>query len=167
MKTQLHLLLFICCFIHSSYGQTTSDSLMMENIPDWVRPILEKSELAQKHHILETFNPFYLEADFNGDKLDDIAFFVENKIDHTKGVLIINKGKNLVFIIGCGTQTDMGSSLTWAKRWFVYRNKSLWNNGTNKKASLKSPAIQLIRNEKDSMVIYWTGRKYKTFMQQS
>lgn len=140
---------------------------MMENIPEWVRPVLEKSELAEKHQILQNFNPFYLEADFNADKQDDIAFFVENKIDHTKGVMIINKGKNLVFIIGCGTQTDMGSSLTWAKRWFVYRNKSLWNNGTNKKASLKSPAIQLIRNEKDSMVIYWTGRKYKTFMQQS
>lgn len=166
MKTQFILLLFTC-FSYTSFSQINADSLMMENIPEWVRPVLEKSELAQKHQILQNFNPFYLEADFNADKQDDIAFFVENKIDHTKGVMIINKGKNLVFIIGCGTQTDMGSSLTWAKRWFVYRNKSLWNNGTNKKASLKSPAIQLIRNEKDSMVIYWTGRKYKTFMQQS
>ena len=166
MKTQFILLLFTC-FSYTSFSQINADSLTMENIPEWVRPVLEKSELAQKHQILQNFNPFYLEADFNADKQDDIAFFVENKIDHTKGVMIINKGKNLVFIIGCGTQTDMGSSLTWAKRWFVYRNKSLWNNGTNKKASLKSPAIQLIRNEKDSMVIYWTGRKYKTFMQQS
>jgi hypothetical protein len=165
MKTQL-IFTFICWSL-ISFGQSPPDSLLMENIPEWVRPILKKSDLAQKHQILETFNPFYLEADFNGDKQDDIAFFVENKIDHTKGVMIINKGKNLVFIVGCGTPTDMGSSLTWTKRWFVYRNKTLWNNGTNKKASLKSPAIQLIRNDKDSLVIYWTGRKYKTFMQQS
>jgi len=150
----------------SMFGSAQTDSLTLENIPAWVKPVLEKSELAQKHQILTTFNPFYLEADFSGDKLDDIAFFVENKIDHSKGVLIINKGKNLVFVIGCGSPTDMGTSFAWGKRWFVFREKTIWNSG-KKKVSIKYPGIQLKGSSETSLVIYWTGKKYKTFIQQS
>lgn len=143
-----------------------SDSSVLENIPSWVKPVLEKSELAQKHRILTSFNPFYLEADFSGDKQDDIAFFVENTIDHSKGVLIVNKGKNLVFVIGCGSPTDMGASLSWGKRWFVFREKTIWNSG-KKKVSIKYPGIQVKGTGEASLVIYWTGKKYKTFVQQS
>lgn len=146
-------------------GSAQIDSTLMLNIPYWVRSVLEKSELVQKHIILDEFNPFYLEADFNGDKETDIAFFVENKIDHSKGVLIINKGKNVAYVIGAGTTTEMGANLSWGKRWFVHRDKYLSNNG-KKKLIIKYPAIQLMRSETSSLIIYWTGKKYKTFNNQ-
>ena len=168
MKTLISFSLIIWALLPASYSFGESDSLLIrENIPAWVKPVLEKSEIAQKHQILTDFNPFYFEADFTGDGQVDIAFFVENKIDKTKGVMIVNNVKNLVYIIGCGSATDMGTSLSWTKRWFIYRNKYIMNDGNKKKISLKLPAIQLIRTETNSLVIYWTGKKYKTFIQQS
>ncbi|AEA44926.1 hypothetical protein [Fluviicola taffensis] len=168
MKTNLLFAAFIG-FISFSNGvhSQVDTTLLQNNIPAWVLPVLEKSEIAQKHQLLTPFNPFYFEADFTGDNMVDIAFYVENKIDKTKGVMIINNGKNLVYVIGCGTATDMGSSLSWAKRWFIYRNRYIMNGGNKNKITLKYPAIQVIRSETKSLVIYWNGKKYKTFIQES
>jgi len=159
MRTLLFTLLFANGFIFSLYAQ--QDSLILENTPLWVRPVLEKSEIAQKHTILTAFNPFYLESDFNGDKIDDIAFYVENKVDKSKGIMIVNKGKNSVYVVGCGSPTDMGSSLNWTKAMFVFREKNIRNEGKTR-ATLKYPAIQLTGHSRGSLVVYWVGKKYKT-----
>lgn len=159
MKTKLFILLFCSgCFLQSIAQQ---DSLILENIPLWVRPILEKSDVAQKHTILTSLNPFYLESDFNGDKNDDIAFSVENKTDKSRGIMIVNKGKNIIYIIGCGSPTDMGSSLTWGKSMFVFREKQIRSENKTR-ATLKYPAVQVTGHSRGSLVIYWTGKKYKT-----
>lgn len=168
MKTIRPFCAMILFILHYSSGFSQPDTnLINNNIPNWVKPVLERSEMAQKHQILTDFNPFYFEADFTGDGQVDIAFFVENKIDHSKGIMIVNNGKNLAYVVGCGTSTDMGTSLDWTKRWFIYRNRYVMNDGNKKKITLKLPAIQLIRNDTDSLVIYWNGKKYKTFVQQS
>jgi hypothetical protein len=168
MKSSIFLSAFMgFIFItHTAFSQTDS-TLIQNNIPAWALPVLEKSEIAQRHQILTPFNPFYFETDFTGDNLVDIAFYVENKIDKTKGIMIINSGKNLVYVIGCGTSTDMGSSLSWAKRWFIYRNRYIMNGANKNKITLKYPAIQVMRSETKSLVIYWNGKKYKTFIQES
>ncbi len=168
MKTLLSSILFTWGILFSSYSFGEPDTLLIQkNMPDWVKPVLEKSEIAKKHQILTDFNPFYFEADFTGDGQVDIAFFVENKLDKTRGVMIVNNVKNLAYVIGCGNATDMGTSLSWTERWFVYRNRYIVNSGNKKKVTLKTPAIQLVRNENNSLVIYWAGKKYKTFIHQS
>ncbi len=168
MKTIIPFSILIWTLLLSFHSFCETDSLLIQNnIPNWVKPVLEKSEIAQKNQILTYFNHFYFYDDFTGDGQVDIAFFVENKIDKTRGVMIVNNVKNLVYVIGCGTATDMGTSLSWTKRWFIYRNKYIMNDGNKKKITLKLPAIQLIRSETNSLVIYWTGKKYKTFLQQS
>jgi hypothetical protein len=168
MKTQLLTLFAAALFGWSSGTYAQQDSTLLENnMPEWVKPILEKSEIAQNHTILTGFNPFYFEADLTGDNYVEIAFYVENKLDHSKGVMIVNNVKNLVFIIGCGNPTEMGSSLSWTKRWFVYRDKVIMNRGSNKKVMLKYPALQLIGEGNSTLVIYWSGKKYKTFIQET
>src|SRR6218665_3091562 len=168
MKTILFTLLLVTTFGKSTISFSQQDStLIQNNIPEWVKPILEKSEIAKNHNILTEFNPFYFEADLTGDNQVEIAFFVENKIDKSKGVMIVNNVKNLVFIIGCGNPTEMGSSLAWTKRCFVYRNRLVMNSGSNKKITLKYPALQLVGTGNSTLVIYWTGKKYKTFIQET
>lgn len=151
----------LCSFYSSAQVDTT---LLQNNIPSWAVSILEKSEIAQKHQILTTYNPFYFEADLTGDKLAEIAFLVENKVDHTNGVLIIEKSKSLVYIVGCGNPTEMGSSLAWTTRWFVYRDKVAMNRTSNKKVMLDFPALQLVGSSTSTLIIYWTGKKFKTFV---
>lgn len=146
-------------------GWAIQDSVVKANTPKWVEPILEKSEIAAKHKILPAPNPYYFEADFTGDKSIDIAFFVENTVDHTKGVMIINNDKKLVYIIGCGSPTEMGSSLGNFPSWMIYREKTIRNQG-KKTVAIKAPAIVLKGSKETNLAIYWSRTKYKTFIQQ-
>ncbi len=168
MKTTVLLLFFFATFcglaqteVKSQNGLTIQDSAVMENVPDWVKPVLEKSEIAKKHKILSKNNPFYFEADFTGDKTIDIAFIVENVIDHSQGIMIINADKNLVYVIGCGNPTELGANLFFIENWFIYREKSI--RATDKKIiAIATPAI-IIRGKRDkNMVIYWSKSKFKT-----
>jgi hypothetical protein len=166
MKTACLLLLLV--FAHSVTAQdslTPSRILLDKRIPAWVKPVIEKSEVAQNYTIIDTINPFYLEADFTGDKLDDIALFVESRIDQKKGVMIINRGKNVLFVLGGGKDIGMGDHVNWCNTWFVYRDKGLYQGIEKKKTVLKYPAIRLEKSEKVSLFIYWTGKKYKTYAQ--
>ena len=144
-------------------GLTHQDSAVIATIPEWVKPILEKSELARQHKILQTSNPFYFEQDFTGDKTVDIAFQVQNTTDKTKGLMLVNADKNLVYIIGCGTPTDLGTNLSGMQAWFVFREKSIRSPG-GKMQAITAPGI-LVRGKRDSaMVVYWSRNKYKTFL---
>lgn len=151
----------------SAFAQDSvpAPTLLDQRIPDWVKPVIEKSEVAQNYRIVDVINPFYLEGDLTGDKLEDIVFFVESKFDGKKGVLIINRGKNTLFVLGAGRDLGMSDHVNWCDRWFVYRDKGIFDGVSNKKIVLKYPAIQLKKSDKVSLFIYWTGKKYKTYVQ--
>lgn len=145
-------------------GKSLQDSIVLSNTPLWVHAVLENSEIARKYKIIQKFNPFYFESDFNGDDLIDIAFFVENTIDQRQGLMIINSGKNNVYIVGCGNPTEMGMSLSWSKSWFVYREKTV-RNATKKSVTLTAPGIFIKSSSDSNLLVYWSGSKYKTFAQ--
>lgn len=173
MKTILHfsLISLFCSTVSVAQqtpvtGKSIQDSVVLNHMPEWAISVLEKSEIAKKHKILDDFNPYYFESDFNGDKFIDIAFFVENTVDHTKGVLIINGGKNITYVLGCGNTTQMGSSIEWAKHWMIFREK-IMRDTARKSYPLKTPAIVLKGTKDYNMIIYWSRNKYKTLMQQS
>jgi hypothetical protein len=144
-------------------GLTIQDSSVLALVPDWVKPILEKSDLAKQHKILQTHNPFYFEQDFTGDKTIDIAFMVQNTTDQSKGLMLINADKNLIYIIGCGSPTDLGTSITGLQSWFVFREKSIRSPG-GKTQAITAPGV-LVRGKRNvAMVVYWSRNKYKTYL---
>ena len=53
--------------------------LISERTPQWAKALIEKARLLDTYSISDIINPFYLEADFNGDNLQDIAITIENK----------------------------------------------------------------------------------------
>jgi hypothetical protein len=163
--TQLLFVLLLSAFSLRAQDSLPAPTLLDKRIPAWVKPVIEKSEVAQNYRIIDQINPFYLEADFTGDKLDDIAFFVESKFDGKKGVMIINRGKNTLFVLGAGKDIGMGDHVNWCQTWFVYRDKGLFDGVGSKKAVLKYPAIRLEKSEKISLFVYWSGKKYKTYAQ--
>lgn len=166
MKTiQLLICLMICVNTVNAQQDSLKAVLLQKRIPAWVKPVIEKSEVAQNYSIIDSINPFYLEVDLTGDKLDDIVFFVRNKFDGKKGVMIINRGKNLLFVLGAGKDIGMGDHVNWCNTWFVYRDRGLFDGVGRKKATLKYPAIRLEKSEKISLFIYWSGKKYKTYAQ--
>lgn len=166
MKTIL--LLLVSLLFHATIQAQDSVkevTLLDLRIPAWVKPIIEKSDVAKNYTINDTLNPFYLEADFTGDKLDDIVLFVESKFDGKKGVMIINRGKNLLFVLGAGKDLGMGDHINWCNRWFIYRDKGLFDGLGKRKATLKYPAIRIEKSDRINLYIYWSGKKYKTYVQ--
>lgn len=157
--------LFAGNFLLAQDSIPAADKLLDKRIPAWVKPVIEKSEVAKNYKITDGINPFYLEGDFTGDKLDDIVFFVESKVDGKKGILIINRGKNTVYVLGGGKDIGMGDHMNWCQSWFVYRDKGIFDGLGSRKVQLKYPAIQMVKSEKLNLFIYWTGKKYKTYVQ--
>ncbi len=166
MKTILPLLVSLLFHATIQAQDSVKEVTLLDlRIPAWVKPIIEKSEVAKNYTINDTLNPFYLEADFTGDKLDDIVLFVESKFDGKKGVMIINRGKNLLFVLGAGKDLGMGDHINWCNRWFIYRDKGLFDGLGKRKATLKYPAIRIEKSERINLYIYWSGKKYKTYVQ--
>jgi len=60
-------------------GVVTSqeDSLTRQRVPEWASKTLFESEIMEKYTLDDTRNPFYLEEDFTGDGVVDIAFFCQ------------------------------------------------------------------------------------------
>ena len=144
---------------------SAQDSTLYQRIPEWVRPVLEKSEIMKNYVIQDDINPFYLEADFNGDEVVDIVFMVEHKLEKKRGVAIVNRGNNNIYILGAGKDIGMGTDISWCSTWFVYRDKWIYNfNDRKKKFMLRLPGIEIVKSEKTSSVIYWDKRRYKTYI---
>lgn len=142
-------------------GLSLQDSLVINNLPEWVKPVLEKSEIAKFHKILAENNPFYFESDFTGDKTIDIVFYVENQVDKTRGYMFVNADKGMLYVIGCGNPTDMGVSINNIESWFVFRKRTI-TTISKKTQVIDTPGI-LVRNSRGrQMVIYWMRSKYKS-----
>lgn len=170
MKLKLLMLVVGMVFSKNLSAQenerTEKQILLEKRIPEWTRPIVSKSEIKDNYYISDTINPFYLEADFNGDKLVDIAFYIVSKVDGKSGILIIHRQTNIHFIIGAGKDFGMGDNMSWVKVWSIHREQSI-RSFTNEKTqlSLKYPAIRIVKSDEISAYFYWTGKKYKTFNQ--
>ncbi|MDX2362266.1 MAG: hypothetical protein QNK23_15775 [Crocinitomicaceae bacterium] len=168
----MHKLFGLAIFISLSFNflvsaQDSAELAPMEDrIPAWAQAVIEKSALIKGYTILEKYNPFYLEADFNGDEIIDIAFMIENKIGGKQGVLIINGGDNKPFIMGAGKDIGMGTDISWCQNWFVFRAKTVYNhaNKKNVKVYLKNPALEIVKKEDTSLILYWDKRNYKTLV---
>lgn len=159
----MKLLLILSSFIFVLSSSAQTDSLILSNTPEWVRSVLFESSLMQNYVLDESRNPFYLEADFNGDGLVDIAFFVKSKMEGREGILIVNRGKNIGFVLGAGKDIGMGSNISWCDTWYVYRDKFIYNfKDKKKKYIIYNPGLELVKTENTSLVVYWDKKRYKT-----
>jgi hypothetical protein len=171
MKIKLLLSTVVMCALLPAAAQentaTDKQALLAKRIPEWVKPIITKAGIADTYEISDTINPFYLEGDFNGDKQEDIAFFIVNKLDGKAGMLVIHRQTNLHYIFGAGKDFGMGDDMSWVKIWSVHREKAIksFAGGKKRDMPLKFPAIRIVKTEAISAYFYWTGKKYKTYNQ--
>jgi hypothetical protein len=170
MKVKLLLSAVVCCtLLHVAAQENAADkqSLLEKRVPAWVKPVIAQAGITDTYQISDTINPFYLEGDFNGDKQEDIAFFIVNKQDGKAGMLIIHRQTNLHYIFGAGKDFGMGDDMSWVKIWSVHREKAIksFAGGKKRDMPLKFPAIRIVKTEAISAYFYWTGKKYKTYNQ--
>jgi hypothetical protein len=142
-------------------------------IPHWFMATFTKQYLNQKYELSRYLKPTFLEADFNGDGIKDVATVVTEKKTHKPGILLMHGNTNQQFVFGAGSKLGPGSdNFKWLKRWRLYEGKvvheTILNQDGDIKGSraikLKTPGIEMLTMEdiepSPVAIIYWNGKKY-------
>jgi len=166
----LTILLFLTYL--TANGQTDEYKywVLTQRLPNWAILRLNDLKIDDNYKISDYMNPFYLEADFNGDKKLDIAFTIIEKDSHKKGFIIIHQDTNDYFVIGAGKDFgNGGDDFNWMDIWKLHRElqaheltyKEDGDIDDSKDLLIKSTGITVEKSESASGLIYWDGEKYK------
>ncbi|WP_426669723.1 hypothetical protein ACPPVU_00485 [Mucilaginibacter sp. McL0603] len=144
-----------------------------KKLPIWVTEEFQNSKLSLKYSFANFVKPNYLMADFNGDKIDDVAVLISENNTNKKGILILFGENKKYTILGAGMSFGNGSdNFMWMKGWKVYNEKIAFQTQINsdgdligsKKMKLKNHGISawdVVDGEPNSGgIIYWTGLKF-------
>jgi len=153
-------------------GQTDKykDWVLTQRLPKWtIRAVLDL-KINENYQISDYINPFYLEADFNGDNELDIAITINQRGTNKKGIVIIHKKINNFFVLGAGVKFgNGGDDFNWMDIWKVNRslvvNELTYDNVSeitgSKELKIKHPGLDVEKSESAGGLIYWDGEKYK------
>ena len=168
MKRLFPLLLLLTATNHSNAQQYS--------LPAWFTQAFKQNKFQEKYELKAYLKPAYLEADFNGDGVKDIATTIIEKKTHKKGLLLIHGKSNAVRIFGAGIKVgkagfDDSDDLKWVSGWGIYKDKvayeTKFDNGDivgSIKRTLINKAIS-IWSEQDGAplaggLITWNGKKF-------
>jgi hypothetical protein len=162
MKT--YILIFGLLLSIKAFGQV-DNSILEGRLPLWFNLFFNKSDLSKQYSISDYNNPFYLEGDFNGDNVIDIAVSIKNIKTQKMGILIVHGKTNQCYILGAGNKFgNGGDNFKWMDIWRVYRDKDISSDDSDtKKVNLKNLAIWVEKSETFSAVIYWDGKFYQWY----
>jgi hypothetical protein len=139
--------------------------------PSWLKARMKTLKLNGQYELDPFLKPAYLQDDFNGDGVPDLAVLVIEKSTQKKGILLIQKKKSQCEVFGAGNSFGKGSDdFSWADTWSVYKEKSAYATQFDKKSGdvkggkqvqLNRHCIYIVsREEASGGLIYWTGKKY-------
>ncbi|MCR8560663.1 hypothetical protein KXD93_23610 [Mucilaginibacter sp. BJC16-A38] len=143
-------------------------------LPQWFLTSFKRHHLNDRYEIKSNLKPTFLQGDFNGDGVNDIAALVTEKKTHKGGILLIHGCTDQWFVFGAGTDFGSGSDdfFNWLKKWKLCREKVVYETTIDKDdnitgsrtVKLKRPGINLLMKEEAEpspvAVIYWNGKKY-------
>lgn len=147
--------------------------VILESLPNWVMraEIISDFKIKDNYLLDPRLNPFYLEEDFNGDGILDIALPIKEISSKKLGFVIIHGGKNEQFIVGAGTliKNSLGDDQSYIDVWKLNREKE--NTGTeldengdlieSKPVLLDNPSINILKTELGGGLIFWNGTEYE------
>ncbi|WP_207435065.1 hypothetical protein [Sabulibacter ruber] len=82
--------------------------------PKWALTQFQDLDLDALYQFSAFTKPAFLEGDFNGDTLSDVAFLVQNLKTEEKGLLILHqKLPKEYFVLGAGSEVDGMTNLDW------------------------------------------------------
>ncbi|MFA6248067.1 MAG: hypothetical protein WC615_14105 [Mucilaginibacter sp.] len=153
--------------------------LQATELPGLFTKSFNEKKLNERYQIIKPIKPGYLEADFTGDRITDIAVQVVDKKSKKRGILIINGGSNKHYIFGAGYKFagEDFNDTNWLDGWRIYKDKIAYKTlfdaegdiAGSKKVKVSHPAISIYSIEDGSelagALIYWNGTKYVSIHQ--
>ena len=120
------------------------------------------------YNIKENMNPFYLEADFNGQGTLDVAICIFEQSTKKQGILIQHGEDRSFVVLGAGLTFNDMDNFNWMDVWKVYREKTAerttftadFDIEGSETVTLSNIAIQVASSESSYNLITWDGTKY-------
>lgn len=143
--------------------------VILESLPDWVNSteVISDYKIKDKYSLDPRLNPFYLEEDFNGDGILDIALPIKEIISKKVGFAIIHGGKNEVYIVGAGKTIKNGldDDPSYIDVWKLNRERENTGTDTDEQGDLietapvfiNQPSIHILKTEQGG----WNGKEYE------
>ncbi|MGN6638878.1 MAG: hypothetical protein ACTHJ8_08195 [Mucilaginibacter sp.] len=141
--------------------------------PSWFLKRFKQDNLHLNYSLSNYIKPTYLNADFNGDNIPDVAALIVQRKTNKKGIIIMLARINKYFILGAGQNFGNGSdNFQWIRKWNIYNKSFAWETVVNKdgdlvgarKIKLSHAAIltsDLIDGESNSGgIINWSESKF-------
>ena len=133
------------------------------NLPREIVEYLEDAIDLDSYRLDARLNPFYLQADFDGNGLRDTAILVIEKSTGKAGILIFHAGMGEHYVLGAGTNFgNGGDDFSALDAWRVRTRGPVERGAHNSEEApvLKGDALWVEKLEAASAIIYWTGNGY-------
>ena len=157
-----YLLVTLLLIVGNTYGQ--------EDLPEWASKRL-KNLISNKFELTKDPQPGYLISDFTGDGKEDVAFFILNKVNNKKGIVIFYSIENqdMHFITGAGN-SKFFDDFHWVDEWSIFDEPKTWKTtfkedgdiDGNEDVILNNTAIYLKSNDEvgGGGLIYYDGKEW-------
>lgn len=169
----MRILLLLLLFITLNEGRVNAQS----TLPAWFTQVFQSKGLSKKYEVKSFIKPQFLSADFNGDKLSDVAVSIIEKASKKRGILIIHQKDKQHFVFGAGTMVgkkdfDATDDLKWMQGWVVYREKIAEETTFDSEGNILGSKTRKLKNTGISIyelmdgtplaggIISWDGKKY-------
>jgi len=136
------------------------------NLPEWACNAAFEAKLHKQYDIYSRINPFFINADFNGDGLLDIAIWVTEKKSKKLGIVVLHNGNKLPFVMGAGkVWEERGDDFKYLDMWSTIPKGEVFDSGyeANRRVQLQGDALILTKSDSASFAIYWDGTKYVSY----
>lgn len=144
-------------------GPIDIDFRLEASMPREVVSLLIGADQLDPYKLDSWINPFYLQADFNGDNTKDVAVWLRERASNKAGILIVHGGSNETFVLGAGfTLGKGGDDFAWLGEWRIYPQGPVIQGPFNqtKPPHLVGDALYVAKQESASGLIYWSGSDY-------
>ncbi len=130
------------------------------NLPAWACKVADARKLERIFWPDEHINPLFINGDFDGDGLSDIAVRVVNKSTQAIGVVIMHQRNKRVYSVGGGGATDGTTNLAVYDGWTLLPRSRIQSNHETQPLILKGDALHWMKSESAASLLYWNGKGY-------
>lgn len=150
------------------YGATQSERFPPPrlNLPVWACDAAFEAKLHRRFAVYSQINPFFLNADFNGDGKSDVAVWVTDRRTKKLGIAILHRDiKEPVLLAAGRAWEERGDNFIGLDMWTIIpTGETLGSNYEDeKKVFLKSDALLLMKSDSAAFAVYWDGAQYRSF----
>jgi len=142
--------------VRAAIAQGPADeALIRQSLPAWGRKALDAPAFAGKYALEVRLNPFFQQADFDGDGRLDFAVLIVEKASGKHGVALLRRAAAAPVVVGAGRDFgNGGDDWGWMDVWRIEEAAAARPGGVRYD-------LRVEKSESGGGVIRWDGHAFR------